>query len=465
MPIPPPEWKRRAIEQFFEAKSVAVVGASAEPGKWGYLAAEQLLRSPQGREIYLVNRKGTPVLGNTTYRSFSEIEATPELAVVTIPQFAFEEVVDEILDKGTRAIVGITAGFGEESSAGAEIEQRVARRVQASGAVMLGPNCMGVFDGHGGVRCMPWAELPAGPVGFISQSGGLIMDLSKRLAELHLGFSRAVSVGNQADVRISDLIHNLVEDANTRIAAIYCESSLESDELFASIKHMVSSGTPVVLMTPHSSPGSARGARAHTGSQVTDIAAVRAAAHEAGAWHASSPRDMATLLCALVSGNRTTARRVAVVSDTGGPGVLCAGLAELHGLEVPELSVAFQSQLAELLTPRAAVKNPVDLVDNLTVEPTVDTLEALLRSPEVDAVFMNIHVFVHQTPELEVQMGKRLAGLVAKYPKPVVVTSHAMQSPGIKATLAGGVPVFRDSEEAAKGLAAMCGPSGVSLQP
>ena len=451
-----PAKNRQAIDNLFTPASVAIIGASSEPGKWGYLAAEQVLRDRSQRAVRLVNRKGGDIQGQPSFRSYSDIDDTPDLAVVTVPQFAFEETIAEVLDKGTRAIVGITAGFGEEGAEGQAIQDRVVDNVRAHGAVMLGPNCMGIFDGHGGVRCMPWAELPSGPLGFLSQSGGLIMDITKRLVDVGLGFSRVASVGNQADLQIPDLIDNLADDERTSVVAVYCEDLTHADGLFQGIARTVAGGKDVVLMTPQSSPGSVRGARAHTGSTVTAIEEARRAARDVGAWHVASTRELTTLTQALLANNRSEGKRVAVISDTGGPAVLCAGLAEAQGLDVPEFSASLQDALRQQLSPRASVNNPIDLVDNLTVEPTIDALESVLSSEEIDAVFMNIHVFVHDSHDREVVMGERIGELVRRSGKPVVVTSHAMDAPGIRATLEAGVPVYRDTEEAALGLAVQC---------
>ena len=448
---------RQAIDNLFTPGSVAVVGASGVPGKWGYFAAKQALRDKLQRDVFLVNRKGGEIQGEESYRRYSDIDAVPDLAVISVPQFAFEDTIDEVLAKGTRSIVAITAGFGEEGCEGRAVEERVVAKVREAGAVMLGPNCMGVYDGYGGIRCMPWADLTPGPVGFLSQSGGLIMDIAKRLAEVELGFSRVASVGNQADLQIPDLMENLVSDARTRIAAIYIEDLEQTDQLFESICETIACGREVILMTPYSSPGSVRAARAHTGSTVTSMERVRERTLQAGAWYVYSPREMVTVAQALLAPNRTAGTRVAVISDTGGPGVLCAGLAEKRGLEVREFSEALQEQLRGLLSPRAAVNNPVDLVDNITVEPMVDTLEAVLEADETDAVLMNIHVFVHESAGLEVKMGERIGRLAGRSGKPVVVTSHSMDAPGVLAALRCGVPVYRDTEEAAHGLALQCG--------
>jgi acetate---CoA ligase (ADP-forming) len=443
------------VERLFAPRSVAIIGASADPRKWGYMAAEQALRDRDWRAVYLVNSRGGQILGSFCQRSVHELPQAPDLAIVTVPPAAFETTVDDLLTLGTRSIVAITAGFGETSAAGAELERRLVARVRAAGAALVGPNCMGVFDGHAPFRCMPWAEIEAGPVGFISQSGGLIMDLSLRLQQARLGVSRAISIGNQADLGLTELVRNLAADDATRVIAVYGESFPDGRATFEAIADTVAAGKPVVLLSPDCTAGAERAARSHTASLVTDRRLIAAAARDAGACYAASLREMAEMLQALASRQRGRrgARRTAIVTDTGGPGVLLAGAAERAGLDLPRLPAAVQAAITALLTPRAVVGNPVDLVDNLDVEPAVGVLRTLLACDGIDAVLMNLHAFVHDTPQLEHDMGRQLAAVAEAAGKPVMVSCRSLDIPGVAGLVEGGVPVFRDGEAAAQMLA------------
>ena len=451
--------RQSAIECFFAPRQVAIVGASADPRKWGYMAAEQALRDSAGRDVLLVNSRGGDVLGQRCRSSIAELPDGIDLAVVTLPPSAFEGAVEQLLVKGTRAIVAITAGFGEAGSAGRDVEARIVERVRAAGSVLAGPNCMGVFDGHTPFRCMPWAEIKAGPIGFVSQSGGLIMDLSLRLAEHGLGLSRAVSIGNQADVGIAEFATNLGSHPTTEVIALYGESFAGGRDIFRCIERIVTAGKPVVMLSPDSNAAAARAARSHTASLVTQRRVVEAAARDAGAHYVRTVREMAELLVTLASGQRGRGRRTFVLTDTGGPGVLLAGDVERAGLEMPMPSAGLRDAIAAGLTPRAVVGNPIDLVDNLDVEPAVTALQALVDSDEVDAVLMNLHAFVHDTPALEADAGRRLAEVARKSGKPVAVSSRIFDTPGIRALAAARIPVFRDGEAAARSLALLCAPA------
>lgn len=445
-----------AIERFFSPRQVAIVGASADPRKWGWMAAEQALRNAGEREVYLVNARGGEILGQRCHSSVTSLPDGLDLAVITLPPGAFEATINELVAKGTKAIVAITAGFGESGTEGRETERRIVERVRAAGAALVGPNCMGVFDGHAPFRCMPWAEIEPGPVGFVSQSGGLIMDLSLRLADCGLGLSRTVSIGNQADVGITEFVRNLGQHTATKVLAVYGESFIGGRAVFREIERVVTSGKPVVVMSPDSTVAAHRAARSHTASLATQRRLIQAAARDAGAVYVNNLREMTEALQALVSAQRGRGRRTFVVTDTGGPGVLLAGEVERAGLTMPLPSPALKASIEAALTPRAVVGNPIDLVDNLNVEPAVAVLQTLVDSDEADAVLMNLHAFVHDTPELEARMGQQLAAVARASGKPTVVSCRSLGIPGARALVQAGIPVFRDGDAAARALASMC---------
>jgi len=166
----------RDLTPLFAPSSVAVLGASNDPAKWGNWLARGALKGAGRRPVYLVNRNGTEVLGQPTYRSVEELPGTPELVVVAVPPAGFDEAVDASLAKGARAFVGITAGLGESGEEGRLREQALVERVRAAGAILLGPNCLGVYDASSDLGICS-NEFPPGSIGLISQSGNLALEL------------------------------------------------------------------------------------------------------------------------------------------------------------------------------------------------------------------------------------------------------------------------------------------------
>src|SRR6185295_16668930 len=179
-----------------DPRSVAVLGASNDPAKWGQWIAAGALRGSHRRRVWLVNRNGGEILGRRAYRSLEELPAAPELVVVALPAAAFEDAVDRSLAVGSRAIVMITAGLGEIDGNGKAREQAVVARLRTAGAVMLGPNCLGVFDAAAELD-LGSSEFEPGSMGIISQSGNLAIELALLAGEYGLGVSRFASLGNQ----------------------------------------------------------------------------------------------------------------------------------------------------------------------------------------------------------------------------------------------------------------------------
>ena len=211
----------RDLRPLFEPRSVAVVGASADPEKWGYWFARDAAKGTHRRRVFLVGRRGGELHGLPVHRSLAELPEPPELVVLSVPARGLEDAVDEALAAGARALVAIAAGFGELSSDGAVRERAIADRVRAAGAVLVGPNCLGISDAGSELQ-LASVEFPAGPLGFLSQSGNVGLETALLLEDVGLGYSRFVSVGNQADVEVTELIGALADHEPTRVIGIYC---------------------------------------------------------------------------------------------------------------------------------------------------------------------------------------------------------------------------------------------------
>ena len=214
----------RDLRPLFEPRSVAVVGASNDPAKWGQWLARGAIQGEHRRSVFLVNRSGGEVLGRQAFRSLDELPERPELVVLAVPASSFEETVDASLAAGARAIVAIAAGLGETSEEGRRREQAVVGRVREAGAVLLGPNCLGVYDAAAELD-LSSSDFVPGPIGVVSQSGNLAIELSLLASEVGLGISRFASLGNQADLEAAELVTELAEHDETRLIAVYSRTS------------------------------------------------------------------------------------------------------------------------------------------------------------------------------------------------------------------------------------------------
>ncbi|WP_336111496.1 acetate--CoA ligase family protein [Streptomyces sp. PTD9-10] len=454
----------RDLSALFDPVSVAVVGASDDPAKYGHAIAAQAVRANGRRPVHLVNRRGGTVLGRTAAPSLSAIGEPVDLAVVSVPAAGFEDAVDEALRCGARAIVAITAGFAETGEAGRSRQRAVAERVRAAGAVMIGPNCLGLADNTTDLFLASDTFTPGG-IALLSQSGNLALELQLRFGPPGLGFSRFVSLGNQADVTLVDLLADCARHEGTNAIAVYAEDFADG-RAFA--EAAADAGKPVVLLTAGRGDASARSAQSHTGALTTSADVVTAACRDAGVELVATPRELTVVLTALQGARRSAGRRVAVLTDGGGHGVVAADAVETAGLTVPELQEPTRQQLREALWAQSAVANPVDLAGMGEQDPGsyAETVAALLAAEEVDAVLMTGYFGGYAASDgglggggTVLADGERAAArlIAARYratAKPLVVQSMYPGSPSSRTLSRAGVPVFAATEDAARALAA-----------
>ncbi|WP_314247063.1 acetate--CoA ligase family protein [Streptomyces kutzneri] len=463
----------RDLTSLFDPCSVAVVGASDDPAKYGHAVAAQALRAPDRRPVHLVNRRGGTVLGRTAATSLTAVGEPVDLVVISVPGAGFEAAVDEALVCGAKAIVAITAGFAEAGPAGLARQRSVAARVRAAGAVLVGPNCLGIADNTTELYLASDRFAPGG-VALLSQSGNLALELQLRGEPHGLGFSRFVSLGNQADVTLVDLVEDCARHEATSAIAVYAEDFGDGRAFAAAA---AAAGKPVVLLTAGRGTASARSAQSHTGALTTSADVVAAACRDAGVELVRTPREMTVVLAglaALGAGPRTGGRRTAVFTDGGGHGAVAADAAEDAGLGVPELGGPTQDRLRTVLWEQSSVGNPVDLAGMGEQRPLsyADTVGALLAADEVDAVLMTGYFGGYAASEGglgggpaggsalaegEARAAKEIVAHLAAAPKPLVVQSMYPQSPSCRVLAEAGVPVFDATEDAARALAAMTG--------
>ena len=466
----------RDLTPLFDPRSLAILGASAIPSKWGFWLARSALKGVTRRAVYLVNRRGQDILGQHTYRSLQDVPQPIDLVAISIAAAGFEQAVDDALAAGARAIVAITAGLGETGRDGRAIERAVAEKVRAAGAVLVGPNCLGVAD-TGSKLDLASSEFGPGSIGLISQSGNLGIELALIATEAGVGFSRFVSVGNQADLDVTELIHAYAGHAPTRVIAVYAEDFRDGRDLAEAAAVALEAGKPVILLTVGSSRAGARAARSHTGAMVSASVAVDAACRASGMLRVSSPRQMIELAQGLLMPNPPRGRRVGIVGDGGGHVALAADMVTQLGMALPLLSDEVATRVGATLPAGAATRNPVDLAgggeqDFLNFERTVSTLAT---SDEVDAVLLTGYFGGYSQESLdfarrETQVAVGMAAAAEASGRPLLVHTMFPASPAIRALRSHQVPVYSDIQAAVDVLARLVerpqqAPTGVPPLP
>jgi acetate---CoA ligase (ADP-forming) len=444
---------RRDLTALFAPRAVAVVGASDDPVKWGNWLGRGALRGERRRAVYLVNRRGGEVLGRPAYRTLGDLPEPADLVVVAVPAHAVEPTVDEAIATGARAIVAITAGESD-GDAGGPRDAAIAARAREAGVALLGPNCLGVFDAGAELELVP-NPLPAGSIGLISQSGNLALELGILAEETGLGFSRFVSLGNQADLEAADFIRELADHDATELIALYTEDFRDGRAFAGAAAAAVGAGKPVVLLTIEHSEAAARAVRSHTGALASEGRAIDAACRAAGIERVRTPYELIHLAQALLRGPAPRGRRVAVLADGGGHGGIASALAHDAGLTLPLLSDGLVARLRQGLPPTAACANPIDLAGGgeQDIHSFDRSVRLLLGSGEVDAVLMTGYFggyseYVETMARGEASVAEALADAARLNDRPLLVQTMYPNARAADLLRRRGVPVYRSIERA-----------------
>ncbi len=449
----------------FSPRTVAVVGVSADPTKWGHILARRALASREDRAVLLVSRRCTEVLGVATHASAQAAGAAHDLrvdlAVLCVPAAGFAAAVADAVAAGARAIVAITAGLSETGAEGARREAEGVAIARDAGALLVGPNCLGIVDTASGLHLAP-GDLPPGDVALLSQSGNLALDLAGLMADRGLGVSRFVSVGNQADLGVVDFMDACVEHEATRAVAVYTEDVVDGRGFVDAARALQAAGKPVVLLAPGRSEAAMRSAASHTGSLTTSSMVIDAACAASGAHRVDNPTQLADLLVALRAPRRMSGRRVAILTDGGGHGAVAAEAVTVAGLQAPLLSGAVTTELERALWPQASLTNPVDLAGagERDLASYTRGVGVLLDCDQVDGLLLTGYFggYASWQPDMaspELAAAHQMAEAIAAQGKPLVVQTVDPQSPASLVLRAAGVPVHRDVDRAATVLAGL----------
>ncbi|MFN0155981.1 MAG: GNAT family N-acetyltransferase, partial [Gaiella sp.] len=408
-----------SLRPFFEPRSVAVIGASPRPGSIGGSVFRNIIHAEFAGAAYPINRGGTPVAGVRAYASLAELPETVELAVIAVGAERVLDAAREALETGTRALCVISAGFAEVGSEGAARQQELLSLVRGHGARLVGPNCLGLASGRVRLNATfaPRA-FPAGSIGFSSQSGALGLALLERAAEHGLGFSSFVSIGNKADISSNDLLEWWSADEQTRAAVLYLES-FGNPRKFARIARRVARTKPILAMKSGRSSAGVRAAGSHTAALAGSDAAADALFDQAGVIRADTLEELLDVAGLLLSQPLPAGRRVAVLTNAGGLGILCADACAAARLELPALAAGTREALAGFLPEAASLGNPVDMLGSAVGEDYRRAVELLLGDTETDALIV-LFVPTADLPPEQVSASIDAALAVGTTAKPVL---------------------------------------------
>ncbi len=438
-----------SLRPFFEPASVAVIGASRRRGSIGGELFRNVLEADFDGAAYPVNRGGKPVAGVRGYDSITEIPDPVELAVICLPGPQVLEAAEQALDKGVRAICVISSGFAETGAEGVERQERLLALVRAHGARLLGPNCLGIASSKSRLNATfaPRA-LPAGRIGFSSQSGALGLALLEQ-GSARLGFSAFVSIGNKADVSSNDLLEWWEDDPETDVVLLYLES-FGNPRKFAHVSRRVARKKPILAMKGGATAAGAKAASSHTAALAASEAAVDALFHQAGVLRARTLEELVDVAGLLSSQPLPRGRRVGVLTNAGGLGILCADACEAAGLELPEPTQETCDRLREILPGDASVANPIDMLGSATGATYEQVIPLLLADPRLDALIaLFVPPVVAGAPEVAHSIC--LAAQAAQSDKPLLAAVMSAEGTPVE-LLESDLASFAYPESAARAL-------------
>ena len=440
-----------SLRSFFEPATVAVVGASPRRGTIGGELFRNVLEGDFAGAAYPVNPKGAAVAGVRGYASVSEIPDPVDLAVIAVPGEHVLAAVEDALRHGVRALVVISAGFAEVGSEGAERQERLLALVRAHGARLIGPNCLGIAVAGPRLNATFAARsAPSGNIGFSSQSGALGLALLEAADARGLGLSAFVSIGNKADVSSNDLLEWWEDDEATEVVLLYVES-FGNPRRFGRLARRVARRKPILALKSGTSVTGQRAASSHTAALAGSEAGVDALFHQAGVTRAASLEELIDVATLLSSQPEPKGRRVAVLTNAGGLGILAADACDAAGLELPALGEETAARLRELLPAEASVANPVDMLGSATAASYEQALPVVLSDPQVDAVLVLFVPAVSATAD-QVAVAVDAAARAAASEKPVLAV--VMSAAGVPEALRAGsaAAAFAYPESAARAL-------------
>nr|MBO2476566.1 GNAT family N-acetyltransferase [Bacillota bacterium] len=444
---------RASLYAFFHPRSVAVIGASRDPSRIGAQVLANLIASNFQGPVYPVNPKASFVMSVPAYPSVLDIPGPVDLAVVAVPTGAVLDVVRQCAQKGVRALIVLTAGFAETGPEGAEAQKQLVDLVRGSGMRMIGPNCLGLIHCHPDVRLnATFAATPVQPgnLAMSSQSGALGLAVLEYARELGIGFSSFVSVGNKADVSGNDLLQWWEEDEGTKAILLYLES-FGNPRRFARLARRVGRRKPIIAVKSGRTPAGQRAAGSHTAALANDDAVVDALFRQSGVIRTRTLQEMFDVAALIAHQPLPKGNRVAILTNAGGPAILCADVCEGEGLSLPTLPGNVQERFKALLPPAASTANPVDMIAGATAGEYRRCLEILLESDACDAVIV---ICVPTRAAAVPDVAQAVAAARAKRPdKPIVscfMTAQPISPPGQEPAIR---PVYRFPESAAHALA------------
>ncbi|MCX7796990.1 MAG: acetate--CoA ligase family protein [Melioribacter sp.] len=382
-----------SLEKFFYPKSLCIVGASAKEKSIGYEILKNIKDYGYLGKIFPINPNANKILDFKCYHDVEEVEDKIDLAIVVVPKKAVEESIDKVLKKNIKSIILITAGFKETGINGEELEKKIVNKIKEQNARLIGPNCMGIINTLDNIKLNATfvAEKPEkGNIGFLSQSGALGAAVLNSLRETDIKFAHFISVGNKADVNENDLIEFWQEDENIKTIVFYLESFVDGENFIKKFA-IGNIDKPIIILKAGKTQSGIRAASSHTGALSNNDKIVNALLNQFGIIRAENLNELFNTAKGFEHFQMPKGNKVAVVTNAGGPAILCVDKIEKEGLSLAPISKSTKDDIKKIIHPEGCTENPIDLLPAADANTFKNVIEILSNDKNVDAI---ISIFV-----------------------------------------------------------------------
>ncbi|MCE9644877.1 MAG: acetate--CoA ligase family protein [Chloroflexi bacterium] len=444
-----------SLTPFFQPLGVVVIGASTSPEKLGYGVARNLIASGYRGAIHFVSQKNGELFERPLYTNLSDLPDPVDLAILIVPTQSTPQTIEDCAKRGIKAAIIVSSGFREVGAAGAALEQQCLDVARKHGVRLLGPNCIGTLDTHLPLdTTFLQPPMPAlGGIAFVSHSGAFCAAIIDWARGQGFGFSRIVSLGNQADVNETDVLPEVAEDDHTRVIVLYLES-ISNGIRFVQTACEVTREKPVIALKVGRFESGQKAAASHTGALAGSEAAFDAAFAKAGVLRADTAEQMFDWARALENCPLPKGRGMAILTNAGGPGVIAADSLETNGLLLSQLTESTLKALSAYLPSSASVHNPVDMLASASPEAYATCLELLLQDEKVDGVLL----ILPPPPMFKTEeVAEKIIDVIRKFDKPVLIAlmGSALVEEAGKIFQRANIPTYPFPERAASALGAL----------
>ncbi|MBW2307376.1 MAG: acetate--CoA ligase family protein [Deltaproteobacteria bacterium] len=449
----------RDINAIMGPRSIAIVGASSRKGSVGNDVFRNVVNAEFQGVVYPVNPRAQYINSVPCYQSLADISGPVDLGIIIVPARSVPQVIEEAAQKGVKGLIIISAGFKEIGGEGAELENRVRNLVRKHGIPLIGPNCLGVINTHETVSMNAsfsrWMPLP-GNIAFISQSGALCTAVLDFAGGRKIGFSKFVSFGNKADINEIDLLEYLGNDPYTDVILMYLEDITDGRKFIEKASRITwEFEKPILALKSGRSEEGARAASSHTGSLAGSDAVYDAIFYQSGIQRLETIEELFDCANAFSTQSMPRGRKVAIITNAGGPGIMATDASIRHGLQLASLTAKTTELLQRSLPPTANIQNPVDIIGDAKHDRYEAAIRAVLMDKNVDCAVI---ILTPQSMTDIMETAEIIPRVTSGVAKPVTCSFMGVVdvSKGVEYLETHGIPNYPFPEAAVRSLASMC---------